>query len=71
MRPITTHHHRKIPERIAIVYAALLPFSKRKYIKRSAMADDEREEQEVGPKTRVGAEQAAALDKVTDNVSFI
>lgn len=34
------------------------------------MADDEREEQEVGPKTRVGAEQAAALDRVTDNVSL-
>lgn len=30
------------------------------------MADDEREEQEVGPKTRTGAEQAAALDRVTD-----
>lgn len=33
------------------------------------MADEEREEQEVGPKTREGAEQAAALDRVTDRVS--
>ena len=35
------------------------------------MADDEREEQEVGPATRMGAEQAAALDRVTDRVSPI
>lgn len=32
------------------------------------MADEE--EQDVGPKTRTGAEQAAALDRVTDRVSF-
>ena len=30
------------------------------------MADEE--EQDVGPKTRTGAEQAAALDRVTDRV---
>lgn len=35
------------------------------------MADDEREEQEVAPKTREGAEQAAALDRVTDNVGSV
>jgi len=33
------------------------------------MADEEREEQEVGLKTREGAEQAAALDSITDHVS--
>jgi hypothetical protein len=32
------------------------------------MADEE--EQDVGPKTRTGAEQAAALDRVTDRVSI-
>lgn len=32
------------------------------------MADDEREEREVVPKTREAAQQAAALDRVTDQV---